>query len=343
MIFQPNAAPRRLLLIWMRARLLFFGGAVTYAALVLFGKSEALGRLLSQCEVVFEYRSTEATGPAQQRVDFRRGFFSFFDELWNLVNLRNDLQHYQSGLFVEDVPTFDERAVREAVMNAICHRDYQLGGSVFITQYPRKLVITSPGGFLPGITPENVLYRRSSRNRLIAELLHRCGLVERVQLALSGLVRDPALLVMMERIGKEMLQTFNTEDFLLVDRIYGEEGIPEELRPRIPRLVELGVIEKTGKSRYLLSRRFYAETGSKGVYTRKKGLDREENKALLLKHIRGCAAEGAPLADLCDVLTERSARQIQSLLKELQKQGVITVIGKTRAGRWYPVSQERAE
>ncbi len=119
-------------------------GGITYAALALFGKREALGRLLPQCEVIFEYRSTEASGPAQQRVEFRQGFFSWYDELWRLINLRNDLQHYQSGLFVRDVPTIDERAAREAIMNAVCHRDYQMVDSVFVTQYPGGWWWTAP-------------------------------------------------------------------------------------------------------------------------------------------------------------------------------------------------------
>lgn len=96
---------------------------ITYAALILFGRREALGRLLGQAEVIFEYRSTEASGPAQQREEFRQGFFSFYDRLWELINLRNNKQHYQDGLFVMDVPTFEERVVREVVLNAVSHRD----------------------------------------------------------------------------------------------------------------------------------------------------------------------------------------------------------------------------
>ena len=49
-------------------------GGLTYAALILFGTYEALGRYLPQAEVVFEYRSSDATGPAQQRLEFRKGF-----------------------------------------------------------------------------------------------------------------------------------------------------------------------------------------------------------------------------------------------------------------------------
>jgi ATP-dependent DNA helicase RecG len=342
-------------------------GGVTYAALALFGKHAAMGRLLAQCEVVFEYRATEAAGPAQQRVEFRHGFFAWFNELWRLINLRNDIQHYQNGLFVWDVPTFDERAVREAIMNAICHRNYQLSGSVFVIQYPRKLIVTSPGGFPPGITTENILTRQSPRNRRIAELLARCGLVERagqglnlmfelsirqakkppkflgtdnfqVRLTLEGLVEHPALLAMMERIGQETLQAFATEDFLTVDAVHRGHTIQEALRGRLQRLIELGVIERAGKGKYILRRRFYAETGEKGVYTRKRGLDRETNKALLLKHLHVHIQEGSRLGELCQVLPGSSAAQVKSLLRDMKKAGKVQVVGHTNAARWFPAA-----
>lgn len=145
-------------------------GGVTYAALILFGTHKALGRHLAQAEVIFEYRASDASGPAQQRKEFRQGFFSFYDELWDLINLRNDIQHFQSGLFVLDIPTFSERVIREAVLNAVSHRDYQLGGSVFIRQYPRRLLLESPGGFPIGITEQNILDRQLPRNRRIADI-----------------------------------------------------------------------------------------------------------------------------------------------------------------------------
>lgn len=36
-----------------------------------------------------------------------------------------------------DVPTFDERSIREAILTAVSHRDYRQGGNVFVRQYPR--------------------------------------------------------------------------------------------------------------------------------------------------------------------------------------------------------------
>ena len=63
---------------------------VTYAAMILFGKSEALVRFLPQAEIIFEYRSSEASGPANQREEFKSGFFTCYDRIWELVNLRNE-------------------------------------------------------------------------------------------------------------------------------------------------------------------------------------------------------------------------------------------------------------
>jgi len=80
---------------------------------------------------------------------------------------------------MHDILTFSEGAVREAILNAVSHRDYRRAGSVFVRQYPRRIEVVSPGGFPAGITVENILYRQLPRNRRIAETLERCGLVER--------------------------------------------------------------------------------------------------------------------------------------------------------------------
>ena len=130
---------------------------ITYAALALFGKRKSLGKYLPQAEIIFEYRSSEASGPASQREEFRVGFFACYDRLWELINLRNNKQHYQEGFFVYDIPTFNERVVREAILNAVSHRNYQMGGSVFIRQYQDRLVVESPGGFPNGISLDNIL------------------------------------------------------------------------------------------------------------------------------------------------------------------------------------------
>lgn len=346
---------------------LIVDGGVTFAALILLGTREALGKHLSQSEVVFEYRSSKSSVAYQQRAEYREGFFLFQDDLWNTVNLRNDKYHYQEGLFVWDIPTFNEAVIREAILNAVSHREYRLNGSVFIRQFPTRIEIVSPGGFPPGITPENILWRQSPRNRRIAEAFAKCGLVERsgqgadrmfeacvreskhppdysrsddyqVFLNLNGEVQDPQFLRFLEKIGNETQVSFDTADLLILDAIHGERPIPAWARDRLPAMREIGVIEKAGR-KYILSRRFYKFVGKKGVYTRKRGLDRETNKALLLKHITDNKRTGSQLKELKDVLPALSHNQVQKLLADLKRERKITVVGRTRAARWFPASE----
>ena len=350
---------------------LLYDDDLTYAALILFGTRQALGRFLAQAEVIYEYRSSEASVEHQIRKEFREGFFAIHDTLWEVVNNRNDVQHIQQGLFMQDLPTFNEKVVREAIMNAISHRDYRLSGSTFICQYPRKLKVTSPGGFPPGITEENILYRQAPRNRRIAEALTKAGLIERsgqgidkmfiesiregkahpeftgtddyqVVLTLHGDIQNPHFVQLIEEIGQEQQQSFSLDDFQVLDLAYKSEAIPENLKSRIPNLVEQGLLEQIGRgkgTRYILSKRFYKYLGKKGTYTRKKGLDRQTNKELLLKHIVDNAREGSKLADLKEVLPQLTEPQIQSLLRDLKKEGRIHVKGATKAARWFPKSK----
>lgn len=347
---------------------LILNGDILYAALILFGTPQALGRYLPQSEIVFEYRSSYASGPATQRENFRQGFFLFQEELWQKIDLRNDRQHFQNGFFILDVPTFNEIVVREAMLNAVSHRDYRLSGSVFVIQYPRRLTIVSPGGFPPGINTDNILWRQSPRNRRVAEALDRCGLVERagqgmnrmfeecikeskaipsfsgtddfqVSITVEGEVKDPQFLRFLEAIGRERLASFDTRDFLVLDCIHQERPIPDELREQRYRLVEQGVIERIGRgraTRYILSRSFYDFLSQKGVYTRKKGLDRETNKMLLLKHIQDNSMVGCQLQELMQVLPALSKDTIQTLIRELKAAGHIHHVGRTKAARWYP-------
>jgi ATP-dependent DNA helicase RecG len=78
------------------------------------------------------------------------------------------------------------------------------------------------------------------------------------------------------------------------------------------------------------------------VYTRKRGLDRETNKALLLKHIEDNARTGATLEELRQVLPALSAASVQWLVRQLKSEGKIQVQGKTRSARWFPVGGQLA-
>jgi len=237
-----------------------------------------------------------------------------------------------------------------------------------VRQYPRRLEVVSPGGFPSGISPDNIIWKQAPRNRRVAEALARCGLVERagqgmdrifgecireskprpdfsrsdtyeVSLVLHGNVQDERFLRFLEKVGRERLAAFGLPDLLVMERLVREEEIPDDLRPRLVALEEQGIIERIGRGRgvrHVLARQFYSFLGRKGAYTRRRGLDRETNKALLLKHIEDNRDEGSRMQDLTQVLPALSRPQIQVLLRELKAEARAHPVGRTRAGRWYP-------
>jgi ATP-dependent DNA helicase RecG len=166
-----------------------------------------------------------------------------------------------------------------------------------------------------------------------------------VALALHGEVRDPLFLKYLEKLGEERLQSFGTDHFLVLDQIHSDRPVPDGLRPVLNELVEMGAVERTGRgrgTRYLLSHRFYELAGKKGHYTRKRGLDRNTNKALLLKHLEHCRTNGARLNELHQVLPAESKATIQNMLRELKADGAVRVEGKTRGSRWFPKEDKNA-
>ncbi len=294
---------------------LLVDGGITYAALILLGERRALGRHLALAEVIFEYRSSEASIDHNQRQEFREGFFLFRDALWGLINLRNDLHFYQEGMVRTSLPSFNEMAVREAILNAVSHREYRSEGSIFVRQFPRKIEIESPGGFPSGVDSENLLWKQRPRNRRIAETFQRCGLVERagqganrifetsilegklppdfrgtdayqVLLILDGEMRD-ALFVRFLARAREETGDLSTNDLVVLDAVHRRATIPRHLADRVDSLCERGVLE-AGAEGVALSPRIYELLGKNGL--------REQKPVSLL------AATGMPKYKLAAIL-----------------------------------------
>jgi ATP-dependent DNA helicase RecG len=338
-------------------------GFVTYAALILLGTHKSLGRFLSCAETVFEYRTSETSIPYQDRVEYREGYLLWFDHLWNKINSRNNLQQYRSGLLKYDIPMFNEDVIREAILNAICHRDYRHAGNIFVRQYQSKITIESPGGFPFGITSENLLFKQLPRNRRLADGLKKCGFIERsgqgadlmfqesikegkslpdysqtdenqVVLNINGQVKEESFLRFLEKIEHETFESFGVRDFIVLDLVYKEKAVSQDFNNNVKALLDRGIIEKSGR-KFMLSRKYYAFVGKQGVYTRRKGLDEGANKELLYKHIKDNSRRGSTMTEFQDVLPNLDYRTIQRLLKKLKEEGRVYNEGQRRWARWY--------
>ncbi|MCL2670953.1 MAG: helix-turn-helix domain-containing protein [Clostridiales bacterium] len=85
------------------------------------------------------------------------------------------------GLQRENILELPEDALREAVVNAVCHRDYfEKGARCMVEIYDDRVEITSPGGVCKGITPENFGTISITRNSLIASMFYRIHYIEQM-------------------------------------------------------------------------------------------------------------------------------------------------------------------
>lgn len=98
----------------------------------------------------------------------------------------NPITTYKQGLFHYEYRIWPEIAVREALMNAFCHADLRIAGPVMVKLYADRLTISNNGGFIAGITPNNILHHQpAARNPLLVEALTRLRLVNRSNLGIN--------------------------------------------------------------------------------------------------------------------------------------------------------------
>lgn len=149
----------------------------TVAGLLLLGKKESIATLLPTSKVAFQV----LTGTdVRENIEVQLPLLSTFEELLYRFSAWNPEQEFQEGLFRVPVPEFSERAFREGIVNALCHRDYTRLGSVVVQVSNEGLLILSPGGFIDDITQDNLLTADPrGRNPLLSDMFKRIGLAER--------------------------------------------------------------------------------------------------------------------------------------------------------------------
>ena len=149
----------------------------TYTGMLLLGRVEKLRQYMPTAESCFlMLNGTEV----QTNETFYLPLLAAIERILEFINARNPEQEMELGMFRISIPEFDKRAVREAVVNAFSHRDYTRLGRVIIRLDQEGLTVTSPGGFIEGVTVENILsVEPLGRNPVLADSLKRIGLAER--------------------------------------------------------------------------------------------------------------------------------------------------------------------
>ncbi len=93
------------------------------------------------------------------------------------------------GLAREDTPEYPISVVREAIVNAVAHRDYSIrGDNIRVLMYSDRLEVYSPGR-LPGhVTVDNIIEERYSRNEAIVQVLSEAGFIERLGYGIDRII-----------------------------------------------------------------------------------------------------------------------------------------------------------
>lgn len=149
----------------------------TYTGMLLLGKQEKLREYMPTAESGFlMMNGTEVS----TNETFYLPLLAATERMLDFVNARNPEQEMEMGLFRISIPEFDKRAVREAIINAFSHRDYTQLGRVLVRMDSDGLTVTNPGGFIEGVTIQNILtVEPHGRNPVLADALKRIGLAER--------------------------------------------------------------------------------------------------------------------------------------------------------------------
>lgn len=153
-------------------------GQVTHTGLLLFARREVLAQRCPQAQFHYVLHDGE-TSVVRNDIE-RLPLLEAVDRMEQVfTGPLNPEKEIELGLFKLRVPQFPLEGVREAVLNALTHRDYLNPGEVLVRHSAGELVVTSPGGFVAGITPDNILRHEAvPRNRTLANALVKLRLVE---------------------------------------------------------------------------------------------------------------------------------------------------------------------
>jgi len=206
-------------------------GKLTRAALILAGTERALSQHVPAYAWVFfrmkgstQYSLRDCQAHALPKAVHQLGAHLAS------CNPETSVEHNGSSFKTKVYP---EKALREVLLNAFCHTDYHARQPIVVKVYPERIECDSPGVFVPGITPKNILHHQSlSRNPLLVEALGRLHLVNRSNLGISrmfgGFLCEGKQPPVLEQVGNFVRVTLKASplypEFCALLRAYAKRG-----------------------------------------------------------------------------------------------------------------------
>ena len=153
-----------------------------------------LGLLLSdECSHTVKAACFEGTdkGVFKDRREFGGSLLKQLRDTFDYINLFNRLHARFEGIDRIEGRDYPERAIREALLNAIVHREYSFSGSTLVNIYDDRIEFVSLGGLVPGLSYEDILLGISqTRNEKLAAVFYRLRLIEAYGMGLKQILNN---------------------------------------------------------------------------------------------------------------------------------------------------------
>ena len=182
------------------------------------------------------YKGTEKV-KVIDRKDLETNLVAQVEDSIKFIERNTKLEYEIKGLYRKEIPEYPVEALREAVLNAVMHRDYlETGANVQIDIFDDRIAITNIGGLIKPLTKDKLGKIAVRRNPLIADLFHRISLVEKMGTGIKK-IRDEC-----KKHGNVKFQIETNGYFIAAFKLKSRERLGEN------KLKILGLIKKDQKT-----------------------------------------------------------------------------------------------
>jgi ATP-dependent DNA helicase RecG len=222
-------------------------GRLLRAALLLYGTEQALREHIPNWGVLL--RTTPSPGAEGsillRKDDARKPLILLLDELLGRLALLLRSEAIRAGAEQIELVDYPPDALRELVVNAFVHRDWEAAGVVEVIHSPDEMTISSPGGLLPTLDVSRLLRETAPRNSLLAREMTRLRFAEQAGMGFDRVYRELAT------IGKRPPDVVDGPRFTVTlhggqgDSVlarYVMTGLPNELRSDVDVLLLLAYL-----------------------------------------------------------------------------------------------------
>lgn len=356
------------------------GGTLTRLGVLLLGGA-ADRRALGTAPLVQAIKYDEQGQKINKWVwdDYTQSPVELVDAVWREVPDFRESYEVAEGLYRRSIPAYDEKVVRELLVNALVHRPYTQQGDIYLNLYPERLEVVNPGRLPLGVTPRNMLHASRRRNEGLARIFHDLGLMERegsgfdliydrllsqgrpapvpeegadwVKVTIQRRIVKPEVLRLMSEADERFQLT--QRERITLGALAQTEGMTarelaavletnegEGLQPWFGRLMDFGLVQTSGRTSGM--RYFVTPNLLRGVR-----LDRKTTLTRITPHrLRALILEDLgryPASSSTDINrrigAEISAKTVKRALDALIAEGVVRFEGERRWRRYWLTEQ----